>query len=400
MTINVDKIKLMTNYGLAGEEISPGILKTVYFARNGVFELKKGSWMGSCLIKASDYVLNASSAIEALEETFELNEVEYKLPIEGFAAIYHFYKHVTHLNGNEAQINFYINEKNIDEIDVDGTPTRIKDIPGIHYWSEKVLSYVPIQDNGSARTTTDDPVYLELRRIMKPFIETHSHNNMSAFKSGTDKANSDIEGLQLVFGKLNNSKDYDFKSWATISGNQFDDVSYEEMSKFIDLPEEIGSVKELKKYKLSSRILKKWLKQCTFSTHIANSYGSHNGYYGGLYLGNDKYPGHDKYPGYYGEGTHGHPDYDKIWDEFDFLGVNNPFISDEKDEIDDLSSHVELSSGLISVQDLIEYEKSKQTKGKSQVNYQKDKDNVETNFFPKYGYKLGTRISIKGRGKK
>ena len=374
MTINVNKIKLMTNYGLAGEEVTPGILKTVYFARNGVFEARKGSWMGTCVLKASDYVLNASSTIEELEETFELNEMKYKLPIEGFAATYHFYKHVTHLNGNEAQINFYINEKDIDEIIIEETPVRIKDIPGIHYWSEKVLSYVPIQSNGGARTTTNDPIYLELRKIMKPFIETHSHNSMGAFKSGTDKANSDNEGLQLVFGKLYNSEEYDFKSWATISGNQFDDVSYEEMSKFIDLPEEIGNVAQLKKFKLPSKLLKEWLKQCEFSKPYSPSYKN---YYG------------NRYPVYNESKA---DDYDTIWNDLEIGPKFN--IPKECTIRDDKFDDFMPISSLISVEDVIAYEKAKQ----AEANKRKHNTKIDYNSRQRNtGYKLGDRISIKGR---
>lgn len=280
MTINVNKIKMMTNYGLAGEDINEGLIKTVYFARNGVFEQKKGSWMGTSLIKASDYVLNASTSIEELKEEFELKEMEHKLPLHGFAAAYHFYKHIVNLNGSEAQINFYINEKDIEEIVVDGKTLVIKDIPGLHYWSEKVLSYVPIQSNSSARTTTDDPIYLELRRVMKPFIETHSHNTMAAFKSGTDKANSDNEGLQLVFGKLASDTKYDFKSWATISGQQFDDVSYEELLKFIELPKKLNEVKQLNGYKVSKKLIEEWVNQCKFSIGYVPAYGL----YGNTYI--------------------------------------------------------------------------------------------------------------------
>ena len=42
-----DTIKKMTSYGLAGEEIDTGLIKTVYFARNGIFEKKTNSWVGS-----------------------------------------------------------------------------------------------------------------------------------------------------------------------------------------------------------------------------------------------------------------------------------------------------------------------------------------------------------------
>lgn len=303
--MDMNKIKLMTNYGLAGEEITPGLVKTVHFARNGIFETKSGSWVGKSTVKASDYVLNGSNILDEMNETFELKEMAHKLPFEAFAATYHFYKYVTDLNGSEAQINFYINEKNIEEIKVDGEVLKIKDIKGVDYWSDNVLSYVPIQSNHGALTSTTDPIYIELRRVMKPFIETHSHNTMSAFKSGTDKANSEIEGLQLVFGHLKSPK-YDFKSWVTISGSQFDDLEHEELSKFIDMPETIGDIEELGTFEVPAE----WLEQCTFSSYVPrrNKFKSHRTFNG--YQGSHQYRNKgNKRKGYFN-------DYEDIWAEY------------------------------------------------------------------------------------
>ena len=71
---------------------------------------------------------------------------------------------------------------------------------------------------------------------MIPWIETHSHNTMSAFRSGTDKENSYHDGLQLVFGKVT-SNEIDFHSWVTIRQKQFDDLSADELNHLIDFPE-------------------------------------------------------------------------------------------------------------------------------------------------------------------
>lgn len=266
------KTRKIINVGIAGEEISPGLFKTVTLARNGVFETKK-SWMGEHTYKVSSYKFNESPAVPELQEELKLAENLTKLPFEAFSAVYRFYKYVQDLNGNEAQINFYINHKGIEEISLeksrveDGVTVdyvetmKIKEIPGVHFWTEDVFSYVPIQRNSSALTTTDDPIYLEIRKLTLPYIETHSHNSMSAFKSGTDEANSHIEGLQLVFGRLNTNK-YDFKSWATVGGKQYDDLTHEELSKFIEMPEEIGNIEEL----LDFEVPQEWLDQCTWAT--------------------------------------------------------------------------------------------------------------------------------------
>lgn len=259
----MNKARIMTNIGIAGEEIKPGLVKTVEIARNGIFETKDSSWVGGYVKKVSDYVLSTSNLIPEMEESFYMKKLEL-LPLKAFAAVYKFYKEVCDLNGNEAQINFYINEKNLETINVDGEDMVLKDIPGIDFWTDNIFSYVPIQKNSAALTTTTDPIYYALRAQTKAHIETHSHNTMSAFKSGTDEKNSDIEGLQLVFGRLNSSTTYDFKSWVTISGIQFDDVPYEELLKYIDLPYNIGDVQELLEAVEDFEVPTAWMDQCVF----------------------------------------------------------------------------------------------------------------------------------------
>ena len=288
-------IRKMTNIGIAGEEIAPGLIKTTQIARNGIFETKNSSWVGGYTKKVSDYVLNASPLIPELEDTYYMKALE-KLPMKAFAATYKFYKDVCELNGCEAQINFYINEKNLSTILVGEEHLVIKDIPGIDFWTDTIFSYVPIQDNSGALTSTVDPIYYALRKEMKAHIETHSHNTMSAFKSATDEKNSDIEGLQLVFGNLK-SKEYDFKSWVTISGEQFDDVPYQEMLKYIDMPYKVGDIEELIEALDGFETPEQWMTQCKFTTYRApklrarKNWDSYKDYSNGhLNKGLSKYP--------------------------------------------------------------------------------------------------------------
>lgn len=68
------------------------------------------------------------------------------------------------------------------------------------------------------------------------FLETHSHNVMTAFCSQTDYENSLNDGLQLVFGTFN--KDYiEMYNWITIRELLLESFSIETINDYIEIPE-------------------------------------------------------------------------------------------------------------------------------------------------------------------
>lgn len=68
------------------------------------------------------------------------------------------------------------------------------------------------------------------------FLETNSHNVMTAFCSQTDYENSLNDGLQLVFGTFN--KDYiEMYNWITIRELLLESFSIETINDYIEIPE-------------------------------------------------------------------------------------------------------------------------------------------------------------------
>lgn len=67
------------------------------------------------------------------------------------------------------------------------------------------------------------------------YVETHSHNNMRAFVSGTDLENSKSDGIQLVFGRLN-TNEIQMYSWATVRGLIKQGLTPEEITQYVDIP--------------------------------------------------------------------------------------------------------------------------------------------------------------------
>ena len=74
-----------------------------------------------------------------------------------------------------------------------------------------------------------------------PFVETHSHNTMAAFKSSTDEANSYADELQLVIGHITSDK-FDFYNWVTIRGKQYDNLDKDIVEQIVELPNEYNNL--------------------------------------------------------------------------------------------------------------------------------------------------------------
>ena len=217
----------------SNEEITnPGLIKTTILAGNGIFEKQK-SWIGESVKQVSDYKF---AGLPAMEETISVTSEDLpKIPAEAIRYVIKWYHDTTKSTGKEAQINFY-NAKGKRTLNVNGVEKNLEDIKGVHFWTDELFSYTPKQDNSGALTAVDnDDVYDALNKYIGMYVETHSHNSMQAFASGTDLANSKVDGLQLVFGQFNTNT-VQMHTWITVRGVTSQYVIPEIVEHFVDMP--------------------------------------------------------------------------------------------------------------------------------------------------------------------
>lgn len=217
----------------SNEEITnPGLIKTTILAGNGIFEKQK-SWIGESVKQVSNYKF---AGLPEMEETISVTSEDLpKIPAEAIRYVIKWYRDTTKSTGKEAQINFY-NAKGKRTLNVNGVEKNLEDIKGVHFWSDELFSYTPKQDNSGALTAVDnDDVYDALNKYIGMYVETHSHNSMQAFASGTDLANSKVDGLQLVFGQFNTST-VQMHTWITVRGVTSQYVIPEIVEHFVEMP--------------------------------------------------------------------------------------------------------------------------------------------------------------------
>lgn len=213
-----------------------GKIKTVILAGNGIFE-HRSSWLGTAIGMVSKYGIPVNKKIEE-KITIKNNTDLPKIPKEAILHVIQWYRNITLSNGEEAQVNFYHDLKQ-DYLDLeDGTQVKLKDIPGVHYWTEHLFSYTPIQKNSGTLTSVDksDPYYDLLNKQVGMYIETHSHNRMEAFASGTDLSNSGNDAIQLVFGKLD-TDNVQMHSWVTVREFVREGIFSDELLDYVNMPE-------------------------------------------------------------------------------------------------------------------------------------------------------------------
>lgn len=217
----------------SNEEIAnPGLIKTTILAGNGIFEKQK-SWIGESVKQVSDYKF---AGLPEMEETVSVTSEDLpKIPAEAIRYVIKWYRDTTKSTGKEAQINFY-NAKGKRTLNVNGVEKNLEDIKGVHFWTDELFSYTPKQDNSGALTAVDnDDVYDALNKYIGMYVETHSHNSMQAFASGTDLANSKVDGLQLVFGQFNTNT-VQMHAWITVRGVTSQYVIPEIVEHFVEMP--------------------------------------------------------------------------------------------------------------------------------------------------------------------
>lgn len=231
------------------EKSDRGMIKTVIMGKDGIYE-EQNSWLGTSLKKVNDYGVvtfpEITEYVKVKEQTFE------KIPAIAIKTVMKWYKDITDKNGEEAQVNFYLKSRKLggtpedgiykltytekDEVGLETEKTvKLEDIQGLNFWSNDVFSYTPKQRNSGGQTSTDDPIYTALNQQYGMYLETHSHNSMPAFCSGTDYANSQNDGVQLVFGKFKSSH-IEMYNWITVSQKLKEGFAPQILEKFVDFP--------------------------------------------------------------------------------------------------------------------------------------------------------------------
>lgn len=210
------------------------LIKTTIFAGNGIFEEQK-SWLGVSTKKVNKYELGKE--YPCMEESLKIHDKQFDLiPNKALKEVIKWYRDITLDSGEEAQVNFYRLNGKSKTFTLDDKEVNLEDIVGIKFWNDNIFSYTPKQHNSGSLTEVakSDEYYNRLNEYYGMYVETHSHNSMSAFRSGTDEKYSYNDGIQLVIGRLNTDK-IEMYSWVCVRGLQRAGLSLEELSRFIEL---------------------------------------------------------------------------------------------------------------------------------------------------------------------
>ena len=196
-----------------------GLLKTIIMAGNGIFEVVDSHYGFSIKNQGGDYPGLGAHYPSLANGCFVTKNPAPKLPRQAVETVIEWYRRITEKNGQEAQVVFYWNRDGQTTItDDQGQEYDLTAIPGLHVWNDHLFSYTPKQYNsaGLTQVAPQDQWYDLFNRRFGMYVETHSHNSMDAFASGTDEANSANDGFQLVFGQLN-TKTPVMYSWMTMN---------------------------------------------------------------------------------------------------------------------------------------------------------------------------------------
>lgn len=214
---NPEKFEPTSLAHINDETITKGVLKTMIVAGNGAFDLIPSKYGFS--IQSNNESALGPAYPSLANGCFITENPAPKLPRKALETVMEWYRRITFKNGEEAQIVFYWNQYKFETIKDDmGVEHVIKDIPGVHFWTDELFSYTPKQYNHGTLTEVaeEDEWYEVFNRNFGMYVETHSHNKMDAFASGTDEDNSANDGFQLVFGRLDTENPIMY-SWMTMN---------------------------------------------------------------------------------------------------------------------------------------------------------------------------------------
>lgn len=228
--------QLVTTATTQDDTIHQGQLRTSIQAGNGTFDMVTSYYGFSLKNETSGYGLGPTYPSLA-SGCFITENPAPKLPRKALETVIEWYRRITEKNGEEAQVVFYWNQYKTKTItDKDGVEHILKDIPGVHIWQEDLFSYTPLQYNHGTLTEVapSDTWYEIFNNNFGMYVETHSHNKMDAFASGTDEANSANDGFQLVFGRLDTEHPVMY-SWMTMSRVMRLGMKEEELAKIMEV---------------------------------------------------------------------------------------------------------------------------------------------------------------------
>ena len=275
-----------------------GMIKTVIVGKDGTYE-EQNSWLGTSLKKVHDYGVITFPEVTEFVKVKNVNVT--KIPSIAIKTVMKWYKDITDKNGEEAQVNFYLKSRKLggapqdgiykltyteeDEFGIETEKTvKLEDIPGLNFWNDDVFSYTPKQENSHGQTSTDDPIYTALNQQYGMFLETHSHNSMKAFCSGTDYANSQNDAVQLVFGTFKGAH-IEMYNWITVSQKLQEGFDAHVLEKFVEFPTySVNTAEKKLNFDFSvlsgvdETILEEWDKQVIKPKPIVRSFGYGSGY--------------------------------------------------------------------------------------------------------------------------
>lgn len=183
------------------------------------------------------------------QEGFELAvpKIDYKY----WYMIWSFYRDVERDYGTEAAVLIYWDDKGIGK---EGIPENLLDEYGEGLYIEgKLLIYVPRQENTKTSTVYNgDALRNWLSNNMSVYMDTHSHNSMEAFFSGTDDANETRYQLYAVYGRVGYENTF-------IVRYRFQGTWYS-----VEISEVIDNFKEKQGSTGESTYPKGWLNNCVF----------------------------------------------------------------------------------------------------------------------------------------
>jgi len=125
-----------------------------------------------------------------------------KIPFRYWEMVWNFYRDVNEEYGAEAAVLFYWNHRGFDlEKEI---PVELRNEYGKGLLIDgDLIIYVPKQRNSKALTEYHgDKMRIWLGQHTANYLDTHSHNTMSAFFSGTDDANERLFQFYSVFGRI------------------------------------------------------------------------------------------------------------------------------------------------------------------------------------------------------
>lgn len=169
----------------------------IVFAQNGTFRVVKTP-VGIFKSQIGEYKKEMDApGVEAISPDPEL--LIPKIPFKYIQMILSFYRDVNTKDGTEASVLFFWNHNNVELPSHYADNTEVK---GLLVDGQLVI-YCPKQKNSGALSEFHMDTMVDwLRKNMALLLETHSHNTMDAFFSGTDDANENATQFYAVWGRV------------------------------------------------------------------------------------------------------------------------------------------------------------------------------------------------------